>query len=66
MRLARVELAAERSRALDALKQAIHARPYREDLIHRSDHGSQYLAIVYTERLSDAGIECSVGSVGDS
>ncbi len=35
-------------------------------LIHHSDHGSQYLAIVYTERLADAGIEPSVGSVGDS
>ncbi len=28
--------------------------------------GSQYLAIRYTERLDEAGIEPSVGSVGDS
>ena len=31
-----------------------------------SDRGSQYLSIKYTERLADAGIEPSVGSVGDS
>ena len=28
--------------------------------------GSQYLSIRYTERLAEAGIEPSVGSVGDS
>jgi putative transposase len=31
-----------------------------------SDRGMQYLSIRYTERLSEAGIERSVGSVGDS
>ena len=35
-------------------------------LIHHSDHGSQYLSIRYTERLAEAGIEPSVGTVGDS
>ena len=35
-------------------------------LIHRSDCGSQYVSIAYTQRLLDAGIEPSVGSVGDS
>ena len=34
--------------------------------MHHSDHGSQYLSIRYTERLAEAGIESSVGSVGDS
>ena len=34
-------------------------------LVHHSDRGSQYLSIKYTERLADAGIEPSVGSVGD-
>jgi putative transposase len=52
--------------ALDALEQAIHMRPETENLIHHSDRGSQYLSIRYTERLADAGIEPSVGSVGDS
>jgi putative transposase len=52
--------------ALDALEQALHARPETEDLVHHSDRGVQYLSIRYTERLVEAGIEPSVGSVGDS
>jgi transposase InsO family protein len=52
--------------ALDALEQAIHMRGNTEGLIHHSDRGGQYLSIRYTDRLSDAGIEPSVGSVGDS
>ncbi len=52
--------------ALDALEQALHARPDIDDLVHHSDRGVQYLSIRYTERLAEAGIEPSVGSVGDS
>jgi putative transposase len=52
--------------ALDALEQALHQRPRSEGLVHHSDHGVQYLSIRYTERLAEAGIEASVGSVGDS
>ena len=52
--------------ALDALEQAVHARGPSDGLIHHSDRGSQYLCIRYTERLAEAGIEASVGSVGDS
>lgn len=53
---------------LDALNQAICQRaPSEADkLIHHSDRGSQYLSIKYTERLAEAGIDTSVGSVGDS
>ena len=51
---------------LDALEQALWARGKPQDLIHHSDRGSQYLSIRYSERLSEAGIEASVGSVGDS
>jgi putative transposase len=51
---------------LDALEQALYARRREGELIHHSDRGSQYLSIRYTERLADAGIESSVGSVGDS
>ncbi len=52
---------------LDALEQALHdRRPARDGLIHHSDRGGQYLSIRYTERLAIAGIEPSVGSVGDS
>ncbi len=52
--------------ALDALEQALHARPEGDGLVHHSDRGVQYLSIRYTERLAEAGIEPSVGSVGDS
>ena len=53
---------------LDALEQALHDRRPRHSggLIHHSDRGSQYVSIRYTERLAEAGIEPSVGSVGDS
>jgi len=51
---------------LDALEQALHARPLTGDLIHHSDHGSQYVSIRYTERLAEAGVERSVGTVGDA
>ena len=57
--------------ALDALEQALWARrPDTADpdqrLVHHSDAGGQYLSIRYTNRLTEAGIEPSVGSVGDS
>jgi putative transposase len=52
--------------ALDALEQALHARPHGDDLVHHSDRGVQYLSIRYTDRLAEAGIACSVGSVGDA
>ena len=53
---------------LDALEQALYERNpvQKSGLIHHSDRGSQYVSIKYTERLADAGIEPSVGSVGDS
>ena len=64
----RVSRSAHAGFVLDALEQALHARrPAKgSGLIHHSDRGSQYVAIKYTERLSDAGVEPSVGSVGDS
>ncbi len=53
---------------LDALGQAIHARrPTEKDaLVHHSDRGSQYLAMSYTQRLAEARLVPSVGSVRDS
>lgn len=51
---------------LDALEQALCERRPGEDLVHHSDRGSQYLSLRYTERLAEAGLEPSVGSVGDS
>jgi putative transposase len=53
--------------ALDALEMAIWARRGGlEGLVHHSDRGSQYLAIRYTDRLTEAGAVTSVGSRGDS
>src|SRR5688572_12076348 len=52
--------------ALDALEQALWSRSDIEGLVHHSDRGVQYLSIRYTERLAEAGIEPSVGSIGDS
>lgn len=54
--------------ALDALEQALYARlrGRAEDLVHHSDRGVQYVSIRYTERLAEAGIEPSVGRVGDA
>lgn len=64
----RVSRTAHASFVLDALEQAIHDRRpvHRGGLVHHSDRGSQYISIKYTERLAEAGIEPSVGSVGDS
>lgn len=64
----RVSRSAKTDFVLDALEQALHdRRPVQKSgLIHHSDRGGQYLSIRYTERLAEAGIEPSVGSVGDS
>ncbi|WP_132249026.1 IS3 family transposase [Primorskyibacter sedentarius] len=63
----RVSRTASAGFVLDALEQAIHQRrPAQDKLVHHSDRGSQYLSIKYTERLAEAKIAPSVGSVGDS
>jgi transposase InsO family protein len=64
----RVSRSARADFVLDALEQALHQRqPFAGgELVHHSDRGSQYVSIRYTERLAEAGIEPSVGSVGDS
>ncbi|MBY3617860.1 IS3 family transposase [Rhizobium bangladeshense] len=63
----RVSRTAHAGFVLDALEQALHERrPVHGGLIHHSDRGAQYVSIKYSERLAEAGIEPSVGSVGDS
>lgn len=52
--------------ALDALEQSLYSRRHTVQLVHHSDRGVQYFSIRYTECLAEAGIEPSVGSVGDS
>jgi putative transposase len=56
---------------LGALEYAVWGRgldgdPGQPRLVHHSDRGAQYTAIRFTQRLADAGIAASMGSVGDS
>jgi len=63
----RVSRSAHAGFVLDALEQALHdRRPVHGGLVHHSDRGVQYVSITYTERLAEAGLVPSVGSVGDS
>ena len=63
----RVSRSAHAGFVLDALEQALHdRRPVGGGLVHHSDRGVQYVSIKYTERLAEAGLVPSVGSVGDS
>jgi transposase InsO family protein len=63
----RVSTSAQAGFVLDALEQAAHLRRLAKGmgLVHHTNRGSQYLSIRYTKRLAEAGIEPSVGSVGD-
>lgn len=51
---------------LQALNQAIMCAKETAGLVHHSDHGSQYVSIVYNERLAEHGVTASTGTVGDS
>ena len=52
---------------LGALEYAIYTRDVRDqDLIHHSDHGSNYTAFRFAKTLKDNGILASMGTVGDS
>lgn len=48
------------------LEQTLHARQRERELIHNSDRDARYAGIRYSERLAEAGINPSVGSMGDS
>ena len=50
---------------LDALEMAVFRRDVTGPLIHHSDAGSQFTAIRYSDRLTEAGIAASIGSIGD-
>ena len=56
----------DRHMVIRAVQMAVWQRQGTGPVILHSDRGSQYLSIRYTERLAEAGIEPSVGSVGDS
>jgi putative transposase len=50
---------------VDALEMAVHRRHPDRGLIHHSDQGCQYTAVLFTKRCAQAGIEVSMGSIGD-
>jgi putative transposase len=50
---------------VDALEMAINRRRPAGKLIHHSDQGSQYVALIFGQRLRKAGIAQSMGSKGD-
>ena len=64
----RVTDTATAEHVLDALELAAWSRwdHALEELVHHSDHGSQYLALRYTERVAELGARVSAGAVGDS
>jgi len=52
---------------LAALEYGLWSREVRDgELVHHSDKGCQYTALRFTQRLADAGVAPSTGSVGDS
>ncbi|MDP9831598.1 transposase InsO family protein [Trueperella abortisuis] len=51
---------------LQALNQAIVCAKDTAGLVHHADHGSQYLSIVYNQRLAEHGLTACTGTVGDS
>ena len=58
------------SLVLDTLEMALWQRgrdgiPLSDDMVFHNDAGSQYTSFAFTSRLIDAGVDASVGSVGD-
>jgi transposase InsO family protein len=52
---------------LQALNMAAWAVDgHLDGLVHHADHGSSYLAVVYTDRIEELGARPSTGTVGDS
>jgi putative transposase len=50
---------------VDALEMGLARRRPTGKLIHHSDQGSQYVALIFSKKLRKAGIAQSMGSVGD-
>lgn len=50
---------------VDALELAVIRRRPAAELVHHSDQGAQYVALVFGRRLREAGIAQSMGSKGD-
>jgi putative transposase len=48
-----------------ALEMAVEQRKPGPGVIHHSDHGGQYTAVLFGKRCEGAGVEVSMGSIGD-
>lgn len=67
----KVSMSKETDLVLDTIECGLRDRDYRwragqDKLIHHSDAGSQYTSFRFTQHLVDAGIDASVGTVGDA
>jgi putative transposase len=67
----KASMSKETDLVLDTIEDALKARRYlwvpgTEKLVHHSDAGSQYTSFRFTQHLIDAGIDASIGTVGDA
>jgi len=67
----RASMSKQTDLVLDAIDMGLRARRYRPGpdgsrLVHHSDAGSQYTSFRFTQHLLDAGIDASIGTVGDA
>ncbi|MGH3974113.1 MAG: IS3 family transposase, partial [Pseudonocardiaceae bacterium] len=67
----KTSMSTETSLVLDTIERGLHGRDYREQvgeskLVHHSDAGSQYTSFRFTQHLIDAGVDASIGTVGDA
>lgn len=67
----RARMSKETDLVLDAIDMGLQQRDYRpgsdaDKLVHHSDAGSQYTSFRFTQHLLDAGIDASIGTVGDA
>jgi putative transposase len=66
----KADITMKTSLVLDTLEMALWSRerdglPVNAGLVHHNDAGSQYTSFAFTTRLLHAGVDASVGSVGD-
>jgi putative transposase len=66
----KTSMSKETDLVLDAIDMALRARHYQpgprvDKLVHHSDAGSQYTSFRFAQHLLDAGIDASIGTVGD-
>mgnify|MGYP003362202358 CR=1 FL=1 len=61
----RISSTAHTDFVLDAFEQALCQRQPEGKVTYHSDRGCQCVSIRYTQRLAEAGLVASIGSVGD-